>query len=58
MKAATIGMYSQQPGNVLRVRWVQVRDVTSGLHREPDESEVLALIEALQRYAATRATDG
>jgi len=58
MKAATIGMYSQQPGNVLRVRWVQVRDVSSGLHREPDESEVLALIEALQRYAATRATDG
>lgn len=58
MKEATIAMYSQQPGNVLRVRWVQVRDVTSGLHREPDESEVLALIEALQRYAATRATDG
>lgn len=58
MKAATIGMYSQQPGNVLRVRWVQVRDASSGLHREPDESEVLALIEALQRYAATRATDG
>lgn len=58
MKEATIGMYSQQPGNVLRVRWVQVRDVSGGLHREADESEVLALIEALQRHAATRATDG
>ena len=58
MKAATIGLYSPQPGDVLRVRWVQVRDVTSGNHREPGEPEVLALIEALQRYAATRATDG
>ena len=58
MKTAMIGMYSQQPGNVLRVRWVQVRDVSSGQHREPEAHEVETLIDALQRYVATRATEG
>ena len=58
MKAATVGMFSGAPGNVLRVRFVQVRDVTSDEHREAECESVLALIEALQRYAATLAASG
>jgi hypothetical protein len=58
MKAANVGMYSATPGDALRVRWVQVRDATSDQHREPNQPELAELIDALQRYASTRATDG
>ena len=58
MKAATVGMFSGSPGGVLRVRFVQVRDATSGEHCEADGESVLALIDALQRYAATLAASG
>ena len=56
MKAATARMFSEVPADVLRVRSVQVRDATSDEHREADGESVLALIEALQRYAATLST--
>ena len=58
MKAATVGMFSCAPGDVLRVRFVQVRETTSDQHRDADGESVLALIEALHRYAATLATSG
>ena len=58
MKAATVGMFTGASGNVLRVRFVQVRDAASDEHREADGESVLALIEALQRYAATLAASG
>ena len=58
MKTATVRMFSDAPGDVLRVRFVQVREATSDQHRDADCESVLALIEALQRYAATLATSG
>ena len=58
MKTATIAFQMQRPGDELRVRWVQVTDDSTCHNREPDPEALQAMIEALQRHAATRETDG
>ena len=58
MKTATIAFQMQRPGDALRVRWVQVTDSGASHNREPEPEALQAMIEALQRHAATRETDG
>lgn len=58
MRTATIAFQMQGPGDALRVRWVQVTDGGAIHNREPEPEALQAMIEALQRHAATRATDG
>lgn len=58
MKTATIAFQVQGPRDVLRVRWVQVTDDSTCHNREPEPEALQAMIDALQRHAATRATDG
>jgi hypothetical protein len=57
MKTATIAFQMQRPGDALRVRWVQVSDDGASLNREPEPEALQAMIEALQRHAATREAD-
>jgi hypothetical protein len=57
MKTATIGFQMQRPGDALRVRWVKVNEDGASLNREPESEALHAMIEALQRHAATRETD-
>lgn len=58
MKTATIAFQMQRPGDALRVRWVQVTDDGASANREPEPEALQAMIDALQRHAATCATDG
>ena len=58
MMTATIAFKLQAAGDVLRVRWVQVTDSGASHNREPDPEALQAMIDALQRHAATRETDG
>ena len=58
MKTATIAFQLQGPRDVLRVRWVHVTEGGASHHREPEPEALQAMIDALQRHAATRATDG
>ena len=58
MKTATIAFQLQGPRDVLRVRWVQVTDSGASQNREPEPEALHAMIDALQRHAATRETDG
>lgn len=58
MKTATIAFQLQRPGDVLRVRWVQVAEGGASHNQEPESEALQAMIEALQRHAATRETDG
>ena len=58
MKTATIAFQMQRPGDALRVRWVQVTEGGASHNQEPEPDALQAMIEALQRHAATRATDG
>jgi hypothetical protein len=58
MKTATIAFQLQRPGDALRVRWVRVSDDGASLNREPEPETLQSLIDALQRHAATCATDG
>ena len=58
MKTATIAFQVQGLRDVLRVRWVQVTDSGASHNREPEPEALQAMIEALQRHAVTRETDG
>ena len=58
MKTATIAFQVQGPRDVLWVRWVQVTDSGASHNREPEAEALQVMIEALQRHAATRETDG
>ena len=58
MMTATIAFQLQRPGDVLRVRWVQVTEGGTCHNQEPEPEALQAMIDALQRHAATRATDG
>jgi hypothetical protein len=58
MKTASIAFQLQRPGDALRVRWVQLNDDGASPNREAEPEALQAIIEALQRHAATRATDG
>jgi len=58
MKTATIAFQVQGLRDVLRVRWVQVTDSGASHNREPEPEALQAMIEALQRHAATRESDG
>ena len=58
MKTATIAFQLQGPRDVLRVRWVQVSEGGASHNQEPEPETLQAMIDALQRHAATRATDG
>ena len=58
MKTATIAFQLQGLRDVLRVRWVQVTDSGASHNREPEPEALQAMIEALQRHAATRETVG
>ena len=58
MKTATIAFQLQGLRDVLRVRWVQVTDSGASHNREPEPEALHAMIDALQRHAATRETDG
>ena len=58
MKTATIAFQMQRPGDALRVRWVQMTEDGANHNREPEPEALQAMIEALQRHAATRETDG
>ena len=58
MKTATIAFQLQGLRDALRVRWVQVTDSGASQNREPEPEALQAMIEALQRHAATRETDG
>jgi hypothetical protein len=57
MKTATIAFQFQRPGDALRVRWVQVTESGASHNQEPEPESLQAMIEALQRHAATRETD-
>ena len=57
MKTATIAFQMQRLGDALRVRWVQVSDEGASHNREPEPEALQAMIDALQRHAATRETD-
>jgi hypothetical protein len=57
MKTASIAFQLQRPGDALRVRWVKVNDDGASLNRDPEPEALQAMIEALQRHAATRETD-
>jgi hypothetical protein len=57
MKTASIAFQLQRPGDALRVRWVKVSDDGASLNREPEAEALQAMIEALQRHAATREAD-
>jgi hypothetical protein len=57
MKTATIAFKLQRPGDALRVRWVQVTESGASHKQEPDPETLHAMIDALQRHAATRQTD-
>lgn len=58
MITATIAFQMQRPGDALRVRWVQVTEGGASHNREPEPEALQSMIDALQRHAATRATDG
>ena len=58
MRTATIAFQTQRPGDVLRVRWVQVTEGGASHNQEPEPEALQAMIDALQRHAAPRATDG
>ena len=58
MMTATIAFKLQAAADVLRVRWVQVTDSGASHNREPDPEALQAMIDALQRHAVTRETDG
>jgi hypothetical protein len=58
MKTATIAFQMQRPGDALRVRWVQVTEGGTSHNQEPEPEALQAMIDALQRHAATRETDG
>ena len=58
MMTATIAFQLPGQRDVLRVRWVQVTEGGASHNREPEPEALQAMIEALQRHAATRETDG
>ena len=58
MMTATIAFRLQAAGDALRVRWVQVTEGGASHNREPEPEALQAMIDALQRHAAPRATDG
>jgi hypothetical protein len=57
MKTATIAFQLQRPGDALRVRWVQVTESGASHTQEPEPETLQAMIDALQRHAATCETD-
>ncbi len=58
MKTAIVAFQSQQPADVLRVRWVHITDVGKYEHRQAEPEDLQTLIEALQRHASMLATCG